>query len=64
MKVFLYFLKTGVLAVTSCEYGCADDNMTWVKKPFTTTSTTSTIRPMYITNVTVSLYLAKYCNNC
>ncbi|PZC75860.1 hypothetical protein B5X24_HaOG205562 [Helicoverpa armigera] len=40
--------KTGVLAVTSCEYGCADENMTWVKQPFTTTSTTTTLSPMYL----------------
>ncbi|CAH2092017.1 unnamed protein product [Euphydryas editha] len=39
--------KSGVLAVSSCEYGCADDNMTWVRRPFTTTSTTTTLSPMY-----------------
>ncbi|XP_049888125.1 uncharacterized protein LOC126382357 [Pectinophora gossypiella] len=39
--------KTGVLAVGACEYGCADDNMTWVLEPFTTTSTTTTLSPMY-----------------
>uniref|UniRef100_A0A2A4JXZ6 Major facilitator superfamily associated domain-containing protein n=1 Tax=Heliothis virescens TaxID=7102 RepID=A0A2A4JXZ6_HELVI len=40
--------KSGVLAVTACEYGCADENMTWVKQPFTTTSTTTTLSPMYL----------------
>ncbi|XP_045763576.1 uncharacterized protein LOC123866204 [Maniola jurtina] len=39
--------KSGVLAVSACEYGCADDNMTWVTRPFTTTSTTTTLSPMY-----------------
>ncbi|CAG9792005.1 unnamed protein product [Diatraea saccharalis] len=42
-------VKTGVLAVSSCEYGCADDNMTWIKKPFPTTTTTTTLSPMYYT---------------
>ncbi|XP_037297227.1 uncharacterized protein LOC115452751 [Manduca sexta] len=41
--------KTGVLAVGSCEYGCADPNMTWVRQSFTTTSTTTTLSPMYNT---------------
>ncbi|XP_072941724.1 uncharacterized protein SP1173 [Epargyreus clarus] len=39
--------KTGVLAVTDCEYGCADDNMTWVMEPFNTTTTTTALPPMY-----------------
>ncbi|CAG9563094.1 unnamed protein product [Danaus chrysippus] len=39
--------KSGVLAVSACEYGCADDNLTWVMQPFTTTSTTTTLSPMY-----------------
>ncbi|XP_050672648.1 uncharacterized protein LOC126970625 isoform X11 [Leptidea sinapis] len=39
--------KSGVLAVGACEYGCADENMTWVMTPFTTTSTTTTVRPLY-----------------
>ncbi|XP_026764996.1 uncharacterized protein LOC113523296 [Galleria mellonella] len=40
--------RTGVLAVGSCEYGCADPNMTWVKKPFTTNNPASTtLSPMY-----------------
>ncbi|RVE49531.1 hypothetical protein evm_005872 [Chilo suppressalis] len=42
-------VKTGVLAVTSCEYGCADDNMTWVKQPFPTTTTT-TMNPAFYTD--------------
>ncbi|KAF9410041.1 hypothetical protein HW555_010758 [Spodoptera exigua] len=48
--------KSGVLAVTACEYGCADENMTWVKQPFTTTSTTTTLSPMYlnVANATTS----------
>lgn len=48
--------KTGVLAVTACEYGCADENMTWVRQPFTTTSTTTTLSPMYqgVANATTS----------
>ncbi|KAL0839610.1 hypothetical protein ABMA28_016289 [Loxostege sticticalis] len=40
-------VKSGVLAVGSCEYGCADENMTWVRQPFATTTTTSTLSPMY-----------------
>ncbi|CAH0721680.1 unnamed protein product, partial [Brenthis ino] len=39
--------KSGVLAVSACEYGCADENMTWVTRPFTTTSTSTTLSPMY-----------------
>lgn len=39
--------KSGVLAVGSCEYGCADENMTWVRQPFTTSTTTTTLSPMY-----------------
>ncbi|CAK1551833.1 unnamed protein product [Leptosia nina] len=39
--------KSGVLAVGACEYGCADENMTWVMQPFTTTSTTTTLSPLY-----------------
>lgn len=46
--------KSGVLAVGSCEYGCADPNMTWIRQPFTTTSTTTTLRPMYNTLVNAS----------
>ncbi|KAJ0179368.1 hypothetical protein K1T71_005080 [Dendrolimus kikuchii] len=51
--------KTGVLAVSSCEYGCADENMTWVKQPFTTTSTTTTLSPMYnsVANATPGIEL-------
>ncbi|XP_037967817.2 uncharacterized protein LOC105385226 [Plutella xylostella] len=39
--------KTGVLAVTKCEYGCADDNMTWLTQPFPVPATTTTVRPLY-----------------
>ncbi|XP_053599751.1 uncharacterized protein SP1173 isoform X2 [Plodia interpunctella] len=47
--------KTGVLALTSCEYGCADDNMTWVKEPFAISDTynDSTPGPLFtISNTT------------
>ncbi|XP_045459822.1 uncharacterized protein LOC123670369 [Melitaea cinxia] len=51
--------KSGVLAVSACEYGCADDNMTWVRRPFTTTTTTTTLSPMYnsVANATPPLPL-------
>lgn len=51
--------KSGVLAVGSCEYGCADENMTWIKQPFTTTSTTTTLSPMYnsVANATYGIEL-------
>ncbi|XP_045492373.1 uncharacterized protein LOC123691837 [Colias croceus] len=39
--------KSGVLAVGACEYGCADENMTWVMQPFKTIPTTTTLRPLY-----------------
>ncbi|KAL4714450.1 hypothetical protein ACJJTC_017745 [Scirpophaga incertulas] len=40
-------VKSGVLAVTSCEYGCADENMTWLMEPYVTPPTTTTISVMY-----------------
>ncbi|XP_041973029.1 uncharacterized protein LOC121728799 isoform X2 [Aricia agestis] len=48
--------RSGVLAVSACEYGCADDNMTWVQRPFTTTTTTTALPPMYnsVANATPS----------
>ncbi|XP_026326657.1 uncharacterized protein LOC113235241 [Hyposmocoma kahamanoa] len=39
--------KTGDLVVGICEYGCADDNMTWMFKPFSTTTTSTTSSLMY-----------------
>ncbi|KOB69195.1 Macrophage MHC class I receptor 2-like protein, partial [Operophtera brumata] len=39
--------ETGVLAVGACEYGCYNESMDWVRQPFTTTSTSTTLSPMY-----------------
>ncbi|CAH2062787.1 unnamed protein product, partial [Iphiclides podalirius] len=49
-------VKRGVLAVGACEYGCADEDMSWLTEPFTTTSTSTTLSPMYnsVANVTMS----------
>ncbi|CAG4964486.1 unnamed protein product [Parnassius apollo] len=49
--------KKGVLAVGACEYGCADEDMTWLTEPFSTTSTTTTLRPMYnsVANATATI---------
>ncbi|XP_013185915.2 uncharacterized protein LOC106131367 [Amyelois transitella] len=47
--------KSGVIALTSCEYGCADDNMTWVKQPFAISemSDDTTAGPLFsLTNMT------------
>ncbi|XP_068628197.1 uncharacterized protein SP1173 [Battus philenor] len=48
--------KKGVLAVGACEYGCADEDLSWLTEPFTTTSTTTTLSPMYnsVANATPS----------
>lgn len=58
LGTIIIYSQSGVLAVTACEYGCADENMTWVRQPFTTTSTTTTLSPMYlnVANATVSTY--------
>ncbi|KAI8440266.1 hypothetical protein MSG28_001633 [Choristoneura fumiferana] len=51
--------KPGVLALGACEYGCGDKNMTWVRQPYTTTSTSTTLSPMYesVANATPSAIL-------
>ncbi|XP_045534115.1 uncharacterized protein LOC106708597 [Papilio machaon] len=48
--------KKGVLAVGACEYGCASDDMSWLTEPFLTTTTTTTLSPMYnsVANATPS----------
>ncbi|XP_013134646.1 PREDICTED: uncharacterized protein LOC106100364 [Papilio polytes] len=48
--------KKGVLAVGTCEYGCASDDMSWLTEPFLTTTTTTTLSPMYnsVANATPS----------
>ncbi|KAI5634323.1 MFS_1 like family domain-containing protein [Phthorimaea operculella] len=49
--------KSGVLAVGNCEYGCADDNMTWLQTAFPSTTSTTTLSPMWagVANATSTL---------